>query len=277
MEPRIEAFFHSETCSLSYVVADAGAKRAAIIDPVLDYERGTGRTRMTFAEKIEAYVREDGLTVDWILETHPHADHITAAQQLKERLGGQITIGSSVGKVQKLFKKIYRLGPEFAIDGSQFDHLLADGDAIEIGGLKLTAYHTPGHTSACMSYLVGDAVFVGDAILMPDSGSGRTDFPGGDAGMLFESIQRLYALPGETRMFVAHDYAPGGRGYAWETTVSQQREGNVHIRADTTKEEFISLREKRDSKLAIPELMVVAVPVNLRAGRFPPPGANGVS
>lgn len=277
MKPLIEAFFHEPSRTICYVVADASSGRAAVFDPVLDYDRGSGRTGTAFADGIAAFVARRGLTVDWLIETHVHADHITAAQYLKETWGAPVAIGKNVVKIQETFGPVYNLGGEFAADGSQFDRLLADGETLALGRLKIEAMATPGHTPACMSYRVGDAVLVGDTIFMPDYGSARTDFPGGDAGVLYDSAQHILALPPSTRMFVGHDYAPNGRGYAWETTVAEQRRSNLLLKEGTTRDAFVRVRRERDAKLDFPDLMVVAIQVNIRAGRFPPPEANGVS
>ena len=277
MSVKVDAFFHMGTSTISYVVSDPKTARAAIIDSVLDYDPRSGRTSTESADAISGHIESNGLTIEWILDTHPHADHITAAQVMKDRYGAPVAIGADVVKVQETFREIYNLGSDFRADGSQFDRLLDDGDRISIGELTLEAFATPGHTPACMTYAVDDAAFVGDAMFMPDYGSARTDFPGGDAAILYDSIMRIYALPPETRIFVCHDYAPNGRGYAWETTVAEERESNIHLRADTGKEAFVKLRKTRDVALSLPELIVAALQVNIRAGRFPEPESNGVA
>lgn len=277
MQPLIEAFFHEPSNTVSYVVADPASGRAAVLDPVLDYDPGSGRAHAASAEAIAAFVARRGLTVEWLIDTHAHADHITAAQYLKAKWGAPVAIGKNVVAVQKTFKSVYNLGDDFATDGSQFDRLLSEGEVLPLGGLALEAMATPGHTPACMSYLAGDAVFVGDTIFMPDYGTARTDFPGGDAGLLYDSVQRLLELPPETRMFVGHDYAPNGRAYAWESTVAEQRRSNLHLKDGVTREAFVRMRRARDATLGFPELMAVAIQVNIRAGRFPPPESNGIS
>ena len=274
--PEVTAFFHEETFTASYVVADPGTRRAAIVDSVLDFDQAAGRTSTGAADAIIAFVREQGLTVDWLLETHAHADHLSAAPYLQEKLGGQLAIGAAITIVQEEFGKVFNEGAEFRRDGSQFDRLLADGDSFAIGDLPAIALHVPGHTPADMAYVIGDSAFVGDTMFMPDYGTARCDFPGGDARQLYRSIRRLMRLPDETRLFLCHDYkAPGRSDYAWETTVGDQRRGNIHIREGVGEEEFVELRGKRDSELCTPKLLFPSVQVNMRAGHLPEPEADG--
>lgn len=277
MNPQVQAFFDSATCSYSYVVSDPQTRRCALIDPVLDYCVASGRTSHTGAARIAEQVREQGLTVDWLLETHVHADHLSAAVWLKGELGGQLAIGGLITQVQQRFGELFNAGADFATDGRQFDRLLQDGDHLAIGNLELRALHTPGHTPACMTYLVGDAAFVGDTLFMPDYGTARCDFPGGDARSLYRSIQRLFQLPDATRLFLCHDYkAPGRDQFCCETTVGEQRARNVHIHEGVDEETFVAMRRTRDATLAMPALILPAVQVNMRAGQFPPAEANGV-
>ena len=274
--PEVTAFFHEETFTASYVVADPGTRRAAIVDSVLDFDQAAGRTSTQAADAIIAFVREGELTVDWLLETHAHADHLSAAPYLQEKLGGQLAIGAAITIVQEEFGKVFIEGAEFRRDGSQFDRLLADGDSFAIGDLPAIALHVPGHTPADMAYVIGDSAFVGDTMFMPDYGTARCDFPGGDARQLYRSIRRLMRLPDETRLFLCHDYkAPGRSDYAWETTVGDQRRGNIHIREGVGEEEFVELRGKRDSELCTPKLLFPSVQVNMRAGHLPEPEADG--
>jgi glyoxylase-like metal-dependent hydrolase (beta-lactamase superfamily II) len=276
IRPDVTAFFHEPTFTCCYVVSDPESKAAAIIDSALDYDPKSGRTGTEFADRLIAHVREQGLTVEWILETHIHADHLSAAPYLKQHLGGRIAIGRNIDAVQSTWKKIYNAEPSFRTDGSQFDHLFADGETFTLGGMTATAMHTPGHTPADLSYLIGDAVFVGDSLFMPDFGSARCDFPGGSAETLWASIRKLLDLPGDTRMFVGHDYAPGGRDYAWETTVAEQREKNKHVHDGVTKDDFVKMRTERDKELAMPVLLLPSIQVNMRAGDLPPAEDNGV-
>ena len=256
--------------------ATPASKAAAIIDSALDYDPKSGRTGHAFADRLIEHVQAKGLTVEWVLETHIHADHLSAAPYLKERLGGRIAIGRNIDKVQSTWKTIYNAEPSFRTDGSQFDHLFEDGETFRIGGLEAQAIHTSGHTPADMSYRIGDAVFVGDSLFMPDFGTARCDFPGGSAETLWASIRRLLDLPPETRMFVGHDYAPGGRDYAWETTVAEQRASNKHVHDGVTKEDFVRMRTERDRELDMPVLLLPSIQVNMRAGDLPPAEDNGV-
>jgi glyoxylase-like metal-dependent hydrolase (beta-lactamase superfamily II) len=277
MSPDVRPFRHEPTGTWSYVVADPGSRRCAVVDPVLDFDPKSGRSSATSAGAIADFVRGGGLTNEWILETHAHADHLSAAQWLQSAIGGKIAIGQGIREVQRAFRDILNLEPAFPVDGRQFDRLVADGDTLAIGSLSAQVIATPGHTSDSLSYLVGDAVFVGDSIFMPDSGTARCDFPGGDAGLLFASIRRLYALPGTTRVFVCHDYRPGGREALCETTIATQRESNIHVKDATSEAEFTAMRRKRDATLEMPALIYPAVQFNIRGGRPPPAEANGRS
>jgi glyoxylase-like metal-dependent hydrolase (beta-lactamase superfamily II) len=275
--PDVVPFHHAGTGTWSYVVADPATRAAAIVDPVLDYDWKAGRTSTSSADALAAHVTERGLQVAWILETHAHADHLSAAQHLKARLGGQVAIGEGIRQVQSTFKRIYGLGDEFEPDGRQFDRLLTDDEELPLGSLRIRVLATPGHTNDSVSYLVGDAVFVGDTVFMPDGGSARCDFPGGDATELYRSVQRLYSLPPETRVFVCHDYAPGGREPQCVTTVAEQRRANIHVRDGVDEAAFVAMRTGRDATLDVPALIVPSVQVNIRAGHLPPPEADGRS
>ena len=277
MKPKIKAFFDEPTSTISYVVAEPERDRCAIIDPVLDYDPRSGRISTLAADLIIEFVRDTGLKVDWILETHVRAYQLASSAHLKENLGGRIAIGEHVTIVQQTFKKLFNLDDSFADDGSQFDHLFGDGERFAIGGLACEVMHTPGHTPACVSYIIGDAVFVGDTLFMPDFGTARCDFPGGDATTLYRSIQRLLALPPETRLFMCHDYPPENRGPAWETKVLGERRHNIHVGAGASEEQFVAARKERDESLELPLRILPSVQVNIRAGRFPPPEKNGVS
>ncbi|MCW5731558.1 MAG: MBL fold metallo-hydrolase [Alphaproteobacteria bacterium] len=277
MRPDVHAFFDEATFTVSYVVADPASGRAAIVDSVLDFDPASGRTAKQSANRIIAHVREQGLRVDWLLETHVHADHLSAAPYLKEELGGEICIGQNITKVQETFGKLFNAGSEFARDGSQFDRLFRDGERFNVGGIEAQVLHTPGHTPACMTYVIGDAAFVGDTLFMPDYGTARCDFPGGDARQLYRSIQRIFALPPETRLFMCHDYkAPGRDEYRWETTVATERRENIHVHDGVSEDQFAAMRTARDKTLAMPRLILPSVQVNMRAGELPPAEANGV-
>ena len=271
--PAVKAFLHEQSSTWTYVVHDG--RSAAIVDPALDYDNRSGHTSTASAEAVAAFVREAGLAIEWILETHAHADHLSAAPFLQRELGGRIAIGEGIRKVQSTFKDLLNLEPAFATDGTQFDHLFRDGETFRIGTLEGRVIPTPGHTNDSVTYLVGDAAFVGDSLFMPDGGTARCDFPGGDAHVLYESIQRLYALPPETRVFVCHDYGPGGRERQHETTIAAQRGGNIHVREGVSEAEFVELRTRRDATLAVPDLLYPSVQVNVRAGELPPPESNG--
>jgi glyoxylase-like metal-dependent hydrolase (beta-lactamase superfamily II) len=276
MQPIVTPFHHRPTGTWSYVVADPVTREAAVIDPVLDYDWRSGRTGTASADGILAQLAAEGLELRWILETHAHADHLSSAPHLQAQAGGQIAIGIGIRQVQATFKRIFGLGHEFVPDGRQFDRLLADDETVGLGGIQGRVLSTPGHTSDSVSYLFGDALFVGDTIFMPDGGSARCDFPGGDAAELYRSIQRLYALPPQTRLFVCHDYSPGGREPLCETTVGAQRVSNIHVKADTPEQEFVAMRRARDATLDMPNLILPSVQVNIRAGHLPPPESDGV-
>ncbi len=277
MKPVVTAFFDEPTFSVSYVVADPSTGKAAIIDPVLDFDLASGRTNRQLAESIVDFASRGGLQVEWIFETHVHADHLSAAPYLQEKLGGKIAIGAGIAVVQETFGALFNAGADFKRDGSQFDALMRDGDAFHVGGVSSRAIHTPGHTPACMTYLIGDAAFVGDTLFMPDYGTARADFPGGDARELYRSIQKIFALPPSTRLFMCHDYkAPGRDEYRWETSVEEQRRANVHIHDGVSEDEFVAMRTARDKTLSMPRLILPSVQVNMRAGKLPPPEDNGV-
>lgn len=278
LRPQIVSFFHAATYTVTYVVHDPSTMEAAIIDSVLDFDPNSGRTDTLAADQVIDYVKEHNLKVTWLLETHAHADHFSAAPYLQEKLGGKIAIGAEITTVQNVFGKLFNAGTEFERDGSQFDALFRDGDTFAIGNLPVTAMHVPGHTPADIAYVVGDAVFVGDTMFMPDYGTARADFPGGDARQLFRSLRRILSLPPETRLFMCHDYLPKGRTtYVWETTVAAEREGNIHAHDGITEDEFVQMREARDATLDMPRLILPAVQVNMRAGHMPPPDDNGVT
>lgn len=276
-KPQVHGLFDPATWTVTYVVHNGPGSVAAIIDSVLDYDPKSGRTRTTSADKLIDYVKAQGLQVQWILETHAHADHLSAAPYLKKKLGGQIGIGDQITKVQKVFKGIFNLEPEFRLDGSQFDVLLKDEQEFSIGELTARVLAVPGHTPACVAYQVGDAVFVGDTLFMPDVGTARCDFPGGDANTLYASVQKVLSLPPETRLFMCHDYPPNARPVAFETTVAEQRADNVHVHDGITQAQFVEMRTRRDATLEMPVLILPAVQVNIRAGDMPPPEANGTA
>jgi glyoxylase-like metal-dependent hydrolase (beta-lactamase superfamily II) len=277
LRPEIASFFDPATFTVTYVVHDPATREAAIIDSVLDFDPNSGRTATPSADAVIEYVNSHNLKVIWLLETHAHADHFSAAPYLQERLGGTIAIGEHITAVQAVFGKLFNAGPEFAHDGSQFDMLFKDGDTFSIGALPVTVLHVPGHTPACIAYIVGEAVFVGDTMFMPDYGTARADFPGGNARTLFRSLRRILSLPHETRLFMCHDYLPKGRSeYVWETTVAAEREGNVHAHYGVTEDEFVAMREARDATLGMPRLILPSVQVNMRAGHLPPPDDTGV-
>ena len=276
--PHVRAFFDESTFTASYVVHDPATKVAAIIDSVLDFDQPSGRTSFASADAMIAYVEQEGLRVEWLLETHAHADHLSAAPYLQERLGGKLAIGAEIATVQNVFGKIFNEGTRFARDGSQFDRLLVDGDTLMIGGIPLIALHVPGHTPADMAYIVGDAVFTGDTMFMPDYGSARADFPGGDARKLYRSVRRLMKLPDESRVFLCHDYkSPNREEYVWETTMLAERTGNVHVHEGVSEDDFVEMRTQRDATLAMPRLILPSIQVNMRGGRMPEPEENGVS
>jgi glyoxylase-like metal-dependent hydrolase (beta-lactamase superfamily II) len=276
--PEVTTFFVEATFTACHVVVDPAAKAAAIVDSVLDFDEKSGRTSTRSADEIVAFVREHGLTVEWLLETHAHADHLSAAPFLQETLGGKLGIGSGITKVQEVFGKVFNEGSEFRRDGSQFDRLFDDGDSFSIGGMAGIALHVPGHTPADVAYVIGDCAFVGDTMFMPDYGTARADFPGGDAGQLYRSIRRLMQLPEETRVFLCHDYKalPNRTHFAWETTIGAQRTGNVHVHDGVTEEQFVAMRTARDATLDMPNLILPSVQVNMRGGHLPEPEDNGV-
>jgi glyoxylase-like metal-dependent hydrolase (beta-lactamase superfamily II) len=278
LRPEIASFFDPATFTVTHVVSDPATGEAAIVDSVLDYDPSSGRTATGSADTVVDYVNMHNLKVKWLLETHAHADHFSAAPYLQEKLGGKIAIGADIVTVQQVFGKLFNAGTEFARDGSQFDALFTDGDTFTIGTLPITVMHVPGHTPACIAYVVGEAVFVGDTMFMPDYGTARADFPGGDARTLFRSLRRILSLPPETRLFMCHDYLPKGRSeYVWETTVAAEREGNVHAHDGITEDEFVAMREARDATLDMPRLILPSVQVNMRAGHLPPPDDNGIT
>ena len=273
---RIDAFFDEPTFTVTYIVSDPDTGRAAVIDPVRDYDPKSGRLATASADRLLARLAERGLALDWILETHAHADHLTAAPYLREKTGARVAIGEHIRDVQKIFRTVFN-APDVSEDGREFDRLVRDGDRLPLGGLAVEVMHLPGHTPADVAYRIDDAVFVGDTIFMPDYGTARTDFPGGDAATLYRSIRRLLSLPGETRLFMCHDYkAPGRDRYAWETTVAEQRKSNIHVHDGVDEAAFVALRRKRDATLAAPVLLLPSVQVNIRAGRLPPAEANGM-
>jgi len=276
-DAQIQHFYDEPTGTLSYVVADPATRRAAIVDPVLGYSMVSGRTDTTHADSLAAFVNAQDLVVEWILETHAHADHLSAAQYLKGELGGTIAIGEGIRKVQAYFGPVFNLGPPFAPDGNDFDRLFTDGDAFSIGNLQCEVIATPGHTSDSVSYRIGNAVFVGDSLFMPDYGTARCDFPGGDAALLYESIRKLLSLPGDTRLYMCHDYRPGDRELRWVASVDEQRSGNIHVADGVGKEAFTKMREERDATLNLPALIVPSIQVNIRAGRLPDPEDNGTA
>jgi glyoxylase-like metal-dependent hydrolase (beta-lactamase superfamily II) len=276
--PHVQAFFHEPTFTASYVVHDPETKAAAIIDSVLDFDQASGRTSFETADAIIEHVQTQGLSVAYLLETHAHADHLSAAPYLQERLGGKLAIGADIVAVQKVFGKLFNEGSRFARDGTQFDLLLRDGDRLTIGRIPLIALHVPGHTPADLAYVIGDAVFVGDTMFMPDYGSARADFPGGDARQLYRSVRRLMALPDESRVFLCHDYkAPNRDEFVWETTMLAEKTGNVHIHEGVSEDDFVAMRTQRDATLSKPKLILPSIQVNMRGGRMPEPEENGVS
>lgn len=276
MQPIVTAFFDEPTFTYSYVIQDPDSNHCAIIDSVLDFDYASGKTATDSADAILRFIADQGLTVDWILETHVHADHLSAAPWLQQKTAARTGIGAHITTVQDTFGKAFNAGTEFARDGSQFDALFNDGDAIRIGNLEGKALHTPGHTPACMTYVFGDAAFVGDTLFMPDYGTARCDFPGGDARTLYQSIQKVFSLPDDTRLFMCHDYkAPGRDEYAYETTVSEERTQNIHVKTGISEADFVRMRTERDATLDMPRLILPSVQVNMRAGQMPPAEDNG--
>jgi glyoxylase-like metal-dependent hydrolase (beta-lactamase superfamily II) len=274
LAPEVHGFFDPATNTISYVVRDPSSDACAVIDSVMDIDYAAGRITYTHADELIAFITAKGWRLDWLIETHVHADHLSAAPYIQSKLGGKIGIGENITIVQETFGKVFNEGTEFQRDGSQFDALFKDGDSYSIGNLLGTALHTPGHTPACMTHVIGDAAFVGDTLFMPDGGSARADFPGGDAGVLYDSIQRVLALPDETRLFMCHDYGPNGRDIRWETTVAEEKEHNIHVGKGATKERFVKFRTERDATLAMPKLIIPSLQVNMRAGEIPTDGSG---
>lgn len=275
---QVRSFFDEATFTVTHVLSDPASGKAAIIDSVLDFDPASGRTSTSSADAVIAYIREQNLGVEWLLETHAHADHLSAAPYLQEQLGGKLAIGRHILTVQETFGKIFNEGTRFARDGSQFDHLFDEGDRFSVGSIPAIALHVPGHTPADMAYVIGDTAFIGDTLFMPDYGSARADFPGGDAHVLYRSVRRLLSLPESTRLFLCHDYkAPGRDTYAWETTVAEQRSGNVHLHDGISEDDFVAMRKARDATLDMPRLILPSIQVNMRGGHFPEPEENGVS
>ena len=273
--PEVTAFFDPQTNTISYVVKDPASTACAVVDSVMDIDYAAGRISFESADRIIDFIRENGLTVEWLIETHVHADHLSGAPYIQGKLGGRIGIGENIRIVQDTFGKVFNEGTEFQRDGSQFDHLFRDGDTYTVGGMTCFAMHTPGHTPACMTHVMGDAAFVGDTLFMPDGGTARADFPGGDAHELFRSIHKVLALPDETRLFMCHDYGPNGREIRWETTVGEERKHNIHVRDGVTEEEFVAMRQARDATLDMPKLIIPSIQVNMRAGKLPPKDESG--
>jgi glyoxylase-like metal-dependent hydrolase (beta-lactamase superfamily II) len=274
-KPQITAFFEETTNTVSYVVRDPASSSCALIDAVMDIDYAAGRIAYTSADTMIAFVKEQGLKVEWLIETHVHADHLSAAPYIQRICGGQIGIGEHITIVQETFGKVFNEGTEFQRDGSQFDHLFKDGDEYQIGALKAFAMHTPGHTPACMTHVIGDAAFVGDTLFMPDGGSARADFPGGDSRILYRSIRKVLSLPEQMRLFMCHDYGPNGREIRWETTVAEQRAHNIHVRDGISEDEFVAMREARDKTLDMPRLIIPSLQVNMKAGELPAPDPSG--
>lgn len=275
VQPEVTGFFDPSTNTISYVVKDPGSACCAIIDPVMDIDYAAGRISQVQADRIISFVREHRLEVQWLIETHVHADHMSAGPYLQAIFGGCLGIGRNIRIVQDTFGKVFNEGTEFQRDGSQFDHLFDDGDSYQVGNLRCVAIHTPGHTPACMTHLIGDAAFVGDTLFMPDSGSARADFPGGDAGVLYDSIMRVLLLPDETRLFMCHDYAPDGREIRWQSSVAEEKAYNIHVGGGLSREQFIAFRTARDATLGMPKLIIPSLQVNMRGGRLPPPDVAG--
>ncbi len=275
VKPDVKGFFDAQTNTISYIVKDPASNACAIVDSVMDIDYAAGRITFDHADELIADVKARGLDLQWLIETHVHADHLSAAPYIQQKLGGKIGIGSNITIVQDTFGKVFNEGTEFQRDGSQFDQLFEEGDTYKIGNMSAFVMHTPGHTPACMTHVVGDAAFVGDTLFMPDGGSARADFPGGDAGTLYDSIQKVLALPGEMRLFMCHDYAPNGRDIRWETTVADEKAHNIHVGGGKTREEFVAMREARDATLDMPRLIIPSLQVNMRAGQMPPKDKDG--
>ncbi|MEH6792393.1 MBL fold metallo-hydrolase [Parasphingorhabdus sp.] len=276
MTPNVQSFFDDDTNTISYVVSDPATGACAIIDPVLNYDAAAARTATISADRVIDHVRREELNCEWVLETHVHADHLSAAPYVQGKLGGKLAIGDHITITQSVFGEIFNAGPDLPRDGSQFDQLFHDGDSFPLGKMTAHALHTPGHTPACMTYVIGDAAFVGDTMFMPDYGTARADFPGGDARILYRSIRKIFTLPGETRLFMCHDYLPEGRSeHRWETTVAEQKAANIHIHDGVSEDEFVTMREARDAQLGMPKLILPSIQVNIRAGYMPPAEDNG--
>jgi glyoxylase-like metal-dependent hydrolase (beta-lactamase superfamily II) len=275
VKPEVTPFFDALTNTVSYVVKDPGSKACAVIDAVMDIDYAAGRIAYDSANKIIAFITQHGLTLEWLIETHVHADHLSGAPYIQDKLGGKIGIGDRIDVVQETFGKVFNEGTEFQRDGSQFDRLFKDGDTYQIGAMRVVALHTPGHTPACMTHVIGNAAFVGDTLFMPDGGSARADFPGGNARTLYRSIRRILSLPNQTRLFMCHDYGPNGRAIRWETSVAEQRAHNIHAQDGITEDEFVAMREARDRGLEMPRLIIPSLQVNMKAGQLPAPDASG--
>lgn len=275
MSPLVEAYFDEATNTVSYVAADSSSGVCAVIDAVLNFDYASGEVSYAQADEIISYIHSKGYRVEWLIETHVHADHLSAAPYLQERLGGRLMISKEIVQVQEIFGKVFNAGTAFERDGRQFDRLLEDGDSYMLGELSCQALHTPGHTPACMAHVIGDSVFVGDTLFMPDGGTARADFPGGDARQLYRSIQKILSLPDETRIFVCHDYMPGGRPVSWQTSVAEQKQANIHIGGGVSEADFVAMREARDATLDMPKLIMPSIQVNMRAGHMPPAEQNG--
>ncbi|MEZ5870843.1 MAG: MBL fold metallo-hydrolase [Nitratireductor sp.] len=275
LKPEVVAFFDAPTNTISYVLKDPNSNACAVIDSVMDIDYAAGRITYAGADKIIAYIEEHGLKCEWLIETHVHADHLSGAPYIQSKLGGKLGIGANITVVQDTFGKVFNEGTEFQRDGSQFDRLFVDGDSYQVGTMTVNVLHTPGHTPACMTHVAGDTAFVGDTLFMPDGGSARADFPGGDARTLYRSIQRVLSLPSETRMFMCHDYGPNGRDIQWETTVGEERAHNIHVRDGISEDEFVKMRETRDATLDMPKLIIPSLQVNMRAGKLPPKDKDG--
>jgi len=273
--PEIKAYFDARTNTVSYLVADPATKKCAVVDSVLNFDYPSGTISYAQADEIIGDITVQGLSLDWLIETHVHADHLSAAPYIQEKLGGKIMISKEITVVQNIFGKVFNAGTEFERDGSQFDLLLSDGDTYQLGSIEAKVLHTPGHTPACMAHVIGDAVFVGDTLFMPDGGSARADFPGGDARTLYQSIQKIFTLPDDTRMFICHDYMPGGRDVKWETTVGEQKRDNIHVGKGNSEDDFVAMREARDATLGMPTLIMPSIQVNMRAGHMPGAEDNG--
>lgn len=275
VKPDIKGFFDPATNTITYIVKDPASNACAVVDSVMDIDYAAGRISFDHADEVIADIEARGLNLEWLIETHVHADHLSAAPYIQEKLGGKIGIGRNIYIVQETFGKIFNEGTEFQRDGSQFDRLFDEGDTYQIGTMQAYAIHTPGHTPACMTHVIGDAAFVGDTLFMPDGGSARADFPGGDAGTLFDSIQKVLSLPDETRLFMCHDYGPNGRDIRWETTVGEEKKHNIHVGGGKSREEFVAMREARDRTLDMPKLIIPSLQVNMRAGQLPPADKDG--